>query len=221
MNIKNLIVLDTETCSLKGGILELAWAAFPTMEKLLTSTKENFIETSYQQYFKNPIPIDPFAFDVHGITEKSVENCPLYDVKTHFYLPILEKLFACDYSETLLIGHNINTFDIRVAELSKDHPTIDTMKLAEFLIKEKILTHDGGKKLDLLCSIYCSKDQAHINQFHGAMQDNWKVILFLQALKAKYLPDAGLEEFMVLSDHTLSPNIRKKYLKQARISLGE
>lgn len=197
MQTQILVVLDSETCSLAGGILEIGFIEYSCLEDLLSQKKESFLEKSIVSRHKNPFPIDPFAFTIHGITEEAVKDKFLYSPALDFYgkLTNLPEV----WEDLILIGHNVSTFDQRVCSLSPQHPCIDTMVLARVLAKFGALTHEGGNRLDTLVSIYCSKEKAHLLDFHGSIADNWKTIVFLKFLLNSYLKGAKLEELIDLS----------------------
>ena len=192
---QTLVILDCETCSLAGGIIEIGLISFDTLEELLQVSEEDFKEKSFCSRHENPIPIDAGAFAVHGISEKDVKGLPRYSASTDFYGRVED--FPAE--QIVLIGHNVISFDQKRLDLSDFHPAIDTMVLARVLAKEGKLTHEGGNKLDLLVSIYCSKEQAHLKQFHGTVGDNWKTLVFLKYLFETHLKGANVEELCFLS----------------------
>ena len=192
---QTLVILDCETCSLAGGIIEIGLISFDTLEDLLKVSEEDFRERSLFSRHENPIPIDAGAFAVHGISEKDVKGLPRYSASMDFY----EKVKDFPAEQIVLIGHNVISFDQKRLDLSDFHPAIDTLNLVRLLIKEEKLTHEGGNKLDFLVSIYCSKEQAHLKQFHGAIGDNWKVVVFLKYLLEIHLKGATVEELCFLS----------------------
>jgi len=194
---QTLIVLDSETCSLAGGILEIGFIEYTCLEELLQQKKKDFLEKSVVSRHKNPFPIDPFAFTVHGITEEAVKDKEFYSPVPDFYSKI--KNLPEEMEDLILIGHNVSTFDQKVLTLSPQHPCIDTMVLARVLAKFGALTHEGNNKLDTLVSVYCSKEKAHLLDFHGAVTDNWKTIVFLKFLLNSCLKGAKIEELIDLS----------------------
>lgn len=72
---QTLVILDCETCSLAGGIIEIGLISFDTLEDLLKVSEEDFRERSLFSRHENPIPIDAGAFAVHGISEKMLKVC--------------------------------------------------------------------------------------------------------------------------------------------------
>lgn len=217
--MQHLIILDTETCGFAGGILEIGFSVFNSLTELTEISAEDFKNRSVRSRHKNPMPIAAEAFAVHGISEADVKDCPLYEEEEHFYNPLAQLLNfqgpateLKEHSGIVIVGHNVRSFDSKVANLSMEHMYLDTMVICRQLVSKKIMTHEGGCKLDILSSIYCSKEQAHMKEFHGTISDNWKVVLLLKVLLEHFLPNADLVKLIQLSDTTLSTASRAKIL---------
>jgi DNA polymerase III epsilon subunit-like protein len=205
---KILVVLDSETCGLQGGVVQFGYVTFLSMAKLQTCPKDQFDEWYREALYKNPFPIHPEAEKIHGITAEMVKAKPFFSAREHFF-----SYFSPEEEKTLVfVGHNVSGFDIRVCGLEPQDPTsapfpyIDTMVIARFLVSKKLLTHEGGNKLDLLTALYCSKDKAHLNEYHGTKADNWKTIVFLRFLLSGVLEGCTVEDLIFLSSKASAPN---------------
>ena len=205
---KTLVVLDSETCGLQGGVVQFGYVTFLSLAKLETCTKDQFDDLHNEALYKNPFPIHPEAEKIHGITAERVKDKPFFSAREHFF-----SNFSPEEEKTLVfVGHNISGFDIRVCGLEPKDPTaspfpyIDTMVIARFLVSKKLLTHEGGNKLDLLTALYCSKEKAHLNEYHGTKADNWKTIVFLRFLLSDILKGCTVEDLIFLSSKASAPN---------------
>lgn len=110
------LIFDTETSSLQGGVVEIAWMWVDSNLKILAEACHRV----------NPErPIEAEAYAIHGISDADVANCPvLAEVCKGFTRPVP----AC--------GHNIG-FDIRMV---KPHIQVSrslcTLALARQYIKD-------------------------------------------------------------------------------------
>lgn len=210
---KTLVLLDCETCSLKGGIIELGTRALSSLEELLSLSEEDFLAEIEQEYFKNPIPIEEGAYAVHGIDEGMIADRPFYD-PSDFYKRFYsgEELAAVDELATnlILVGYNVEAFDRKRLGLSDNHTSIDLLRLAKLLCDAGVLKHNVegaklGNKLDTLLALYCSQHAAHQRDRHGAAHDVYKTFLLFRWLVTEPLPNATVGELVFLS----SPNAAK------------
>ena len=115
VHMANFHILDTETASLQGGVVELAYLEVDADLNVLSE---------FCSHVNPERPIDPGAQKVHGITDEMVKDAPtLAEVASHFTGPIE------------MIAHNAH-FDRRMIQ-----PTIQvgtmlcTLKMARALIK--------------------------------------------------------------------------------------
>lgn len=108
-------ILDTETASLQGGVVEIAW--------LRINDKLEVID-EFQSLVNPERPIDPGAFAIHGISEEDVAWSPTLAM-------IAEKITWPVY----MIAHNVS-FDARMV---KPHiipeTTLCTLSLSRQYIK--------------------------------------------------------------------------------------
>jgi DNA polymerase III epsilon subunit-like protein len=211
---KTLVVLDSETCGLQGGVVQFGYIVAGFDDRILplkaiqTCSKEIFDLYHKEALYKNPFPIHPEAEKIHGITADMVKDCEFFSARKHFFYH-----FTKEEEKTLVfVGHNVSGFDIRVCGLEPElpettpFPYIDTMVIARFLVSKKLLTHEGGNKLDLLTALYCSKEKAHLNEYHGTKADNWKTIVFLRFLLGGILEGCTVEDLIFLSSKASAPN---------------
>lgn len=205
---KTLVVLDSETCGLQGGVVQFGYICFQNLNRLQMMAKEVFDLNHHEALYKNPFPIHPEAEKIHGITADMVKDCEFFSAREHFF-----NYFSEEEEKTLVfVGHNVSGFDIRVCGLEPEPPEttpfpyIDTMVIARFLVSKKLLTHEGGNKLDLLTALYCSKEKAHLNEYHGTKADNWKTIVFLRFLLSGILEGCTVEDLIFLSSKASAPN---------------
>ena len=91
----NAIILDTETHTLNGKPIEIAYAPIEIHDGKITLDKSQL----FDQLYSVEEPISYAAMAVHHILESDIENQPLY---TSFKLPL---------STQYIIGHNID-YDI-------------------------------------------------------------------------------------------------------------
>lgn len=220
----NLTFVDCETCSLAGGIIELSVASVKNLSEVRSMTKEAFLELTLTERFKNPIPIEQGAFEIHGIREETLKDLPLYtpaDFYKHFVLGDDITPLDALAEVMVLVGHNIATFDRPRLGLLPEHKTIDTLNLARLLEKTKDLTHNlgefkAGNKLDTLISIYCPETASHQFQHHGSAADCYKTLVFLQWLLENPLKGANEGELVFLSSTANSMPVRKALLNNIK-----
>lgn len=212
--MNSLVFLDCETCDLAGGIIELSLATCSSLQELLQIDYAVFRETIQTTRYKNPRPIDPKAFEIHGITEKELQYLTPYhytDFYNHFATNSITSLD--DLAEAyVLIGHNVIGFDRSRLELRPEHHAIDTLVLTRFLEKTGDLTHNNevrvGNKLDTLVSIYCPENGAHRAEYHNSAADCIKTFLYLRWLLQNPLKGIAEGELVYLS--ALEPSLYAK-----------
>lgn len=221
---KNLVLVDCETCSLKGGILELGTRKLNSLEEVLTLSEEDFLADIEQEYFKNPIPIEERAYAVHGIDESMVAARPFYD-PSDFYKRFYSgaELAAVDELATnlILVGYNVEAFDRKRLGLSDNHTSIDLLLIARLLCEVGVLKHNTeevklGNKLDTLVALYCSEHAAHQRERHGAAHDVYKTFLLLRWLITDPLPNPTLGELVFLSSSRGSKTSKKALITSIR-----
>jgi DNA polymerase III epsilon subunit-like protein len=112
--MSNLIFLDTETTGVR----------FPRLVEL------GFIQEGEEAItfrVKPPVPIEPGASAVNGITNEMVENCPTFNAYKDAVKELLET--------NIIVAHNAN-FDVQVLDYEGVHirSYICTKKLARLLV---------------------------------------------------------------------------------------
>lgn len=114
--MENMYIIDTETASLHGGVVELAYLL---VDLELNVLKESCVRVNPER------PIDPHAQAVHGISDEDVAGCPtLAEVTTEFTEPII------------WCGHNA-AFDIRMLNPHiRPDVTLCTLALAREYVKD-------------------------------------------------------------------------------------
>jgi exodeoxyribonuclease X len=95
--ITEALILDTETASLQGGIVEWAW--------LLVDAKTLDVKEEFRTLVNPGRPIDPRAQAIHGITEDMVKDCQ----------PISAYMGRFRIKRPYVIAHNA-PFDLRMLE---------------------------------------------------------------------------------------------------------
>lgn len=114
-------ILDTETASLSGGCVEIAWLHVDTELKVLEE---------FRSLCNPERPIEPGAFAVHGISQEAVADAPT--------LAQLAKMLP---SHIDVIAHNA-PFDCR---MTKPHITVARQLCTLALAREHIKTTSNHK----------------------------------------------------------------------------
>jgi len=110
-----LLVLDTETASLKGGVVELAF---------VTLTDDLEIQDQHCTLVDPERDIDPGAFAIHGITREQTLG-----------KPTLAEVVRLLPEKSWIIGHNCS-FDMRmIAPAYKPDATLCTLALSRQYVK--------------------------------------------------------------------------------------
>jgi exodeoxyribonuclease X len=123
-----LFILDTETCGLTGGVVELAY--------LRVDFELNILD-EFCTLVNPEKPIDPRATQIHGITDADVANCETMAQVTARMPWFIEPVIWC--------GHNAG-FDVRMTDpFIRPSKTLCTLALAREFIKGT-----SNNKLDTL-----------------------------------------------------------------------
>lgn len=188
----DFVLFDLETTS-----------KYPTMAEILeiaaVKVRNNVIVEEFESLVNPDIEIPTEATAINGITNEMVSDAPkLTEVLNKFYDFIKDEI---------LIGHNINTFDLNVisAKYSEimnihlDNDFLDTLQLSRRLIDQN---ECGNFKLNSLCN-YLNID---IKPNHRAMQDvksNFE--LYLKLKEINYLPEEKVKS-IIKSKKRLAPS---------------
>lgn len=163
-------VIDTETASLKGGVVEIAKVDFIEQDGTLSVIDAG-------SHLINPERrIEWGAMGVHGVTNEMVVEAPTLAQVVDSYLP--------NDSIEYFIGHNIS-FDIRIlGEDFSHHKTICTLALARKLIdKNECGDH---KNSTLFYYLGCYKTMEYEGAAHRALYDSYMTYEILKALMIKF-----------------------------------
>lgn len=188
------IVLDTETtgASKESQVIELAYIALDDSffshvlmnrnHLLQVADGKSSIDESlvFEQRYKPSVDIDPRAYEVHGINQLMLKDCPPASSLT---VP------AVDYA----IAHN-SSFDKRLLRQTMSDKYwgifdkikwIDTLTLAKIFDKQLKIGYENHK-LDIVIKFHFP-DYAHllIEDKHKALGDCIKALLFLTVLVEK------------------------------------
>lgn len=182
----NPIILDTETHTINGFPIEVAYAPCSFEQGVLGFDQSQL----FDEFFSCPEPISYGAMAVHHILEADLADKPSYDT---FRLP---NHFDC------LIGHNIN-YDIEA--IKKCDPEINvksicTLALARFAWPE-LETHTLSA---LFYFVNSDKGKArdYLRNAHSAKYDIWFTYIILKNICLKL----GIKDMNSL--HVLSEQVR-------------
>lgn len=149
MNLpSDYIVVDIETtgCSKNDDIIEIA----------AVKVRNNVIVDKFESLIKPSVQISSDIIELTGITNKLVANAPLFEDVLNDFLAFIDK--------DVLIGHNIDNFDMRFISAKAlescgviiHNATIDTLKISRDILPIK------HHKLADLCNYFSvSNDNAH------------------------------------------------------------
>jgi exodeoxyribonuclease X len=168
-----LRIIDTETTSLNGEVIE--FAMITTDERLnIISIQNNLIKPSS--------PVEPSASCIHHITNEMLEDKPTFKEVVSEY--------KVDYEKDMFIAHN-SPFDKRMlikegmSEL-KDVKWLDTLKLAQKLLPKRY----GEDKLGTLFYGYkCYLTMESEGDSHRASHDCLMLIEVLKRIMEEFSLD--------------------------------
>jgi DNA polymerase III epsilon subunit-like protein len=123
-----LCILDIETTGFEPEDSEI-------LELYILKVKDNEIIDEFYSLFNTKQNIE--NSHIHGITNEKVKDSPYFEEKS---LEIREFV-----KESVLVGHNINYFDLKFLNYYLDQPlnnkTIDTVLLSRTKLNDKIKNH--------------------------------------------------------------------------------
>ena len=170
------VVFDLETCGLDN------YHKYKIIEIAAVKVRNNNIVDKFEKLVNPQIPIPKEASNVNGITDDMVKNALILDdIIGNFY-----KFIGKD----VLVGHNINGYDINILSqcftkllgTTLNNDFVDTCQLSQKLIpKEEIPNY----KLPTLCDYF----NISIKPNHRALQDvkaNFELYKILQALNVEH-----------------------------------
>lgn len=146
--------VDIETTGLdpaKARIIEIAFAVYNEHGKRLAS---------YEQRFNPRIPIDPKAYDVHGISLADLKDCPLFGEHAPSIVKLLSKI-------DVLVGHNGKGFDFPFieAELQRNGLVMPNVIEVDTMLDGRWACEDGKQpklsELAFACGLSYDTDHAH------------------------------------------------------------
>lgn len=137
------IIFDTETASLQGGVVELAWLV---IDHNLTVLEQQVHRINPQR------PIDPGAFAVHGISDADVANCPTL-------LEVTDKI----PQPCRAIGHNVSFDQRMVGSAIVIKESLCTLELSRRYVGTGTSNHKLGTLIEEL--------GLPTRQFHSALDD--------------------------------------------------
>lgn len=163
-------VIDTETASLQGGVVEIAKVDFIEQDGSLS------VVDAVSRLINPQRTISWGAMGVHGITPEMVSEAPTLAQVVYDYIPSSK----IEY----LVGHNIS-FDIRMlGEVFTHHKTICTLALARKLIDKKEC--GDHKNSTLFYYLGCYKTMEYEGVAHRALYDSYMTYEILKALMVKF-----------------------------------
>lgn len=186
----NAIILDTETHSINGFPIEIAYAPC-SFEQGAMGFKHSEV---YDEFFSCPEPISYGAMAVHHILEVDIADKPSYET---FRLP---KNVQC------LVGHNIN-YDleaIRKCDPEIELKSICTLALARFTWPE-LETHTLGSLFYFVSSDKV-KARDYLRNAHSAKYDIWFTYIILKNICLK-LGIKDINSLYVLSEQVRTPKV--------------
>jgi exodeoxyribonuclease X len=201
-------IVDTETASLSGGIVEIASVAINKHGSMVGLPRVDRVNPECK--------IGYGAMAIHNITEDMVAKCPTIDkVIKHHKLKKGEEYF---------IAHN-SIFDLKMLGnnyLPEDKKVLCTLKLAQALYRKGNL--EGKVENHKLGTLYYTFGlnllDTYEGDFHGAGKDTYVTGLLLEhmlnefelTLEHAYLISIGEKKAPVPDvDHSIEPCFMKKY----------
>lgn len=174
-----LVVLDTETANVRGAPFLLELGAVRVIDGEIAETFEELVLP--------PVPIEPEATEIHGITEEAVRRAaPASEVLARF-VAWLGSDWMCAHNagfDARVLGFEFT----RAAMAPPGAPFLDTLKLAR-----KYLPESPDHKLPTLCQHLDLEPGDH----HRALADAvwcWKVLEACAARAGTRSPAALLRE---------------------------
>ncbi|MCF4702757.1 3'-5' exonuclease, partial [Acinetobacter baumannii] len=149
------LILDTETNTLNGYPIEIAYTPFSFENGQIQIHKDH----AFSRYFSCPEPIDLEAMAVHNIIEADIEGQPSCEA---FRLP--------DGVE-FIVGHNID-YDIKA--LNKCGPAIKAKTICTLALARDVWPELPSHKLAVLYYfIMSNREEArkHLRHAHSARAD--------------------------------------------------
>lgn len=189
------IVIDTETTGTKktDQVIELAYipmtdAFFSIVLQIrsellayVENPETSTIDSFFEQRYKPSVDIDPFAFEVHGITQQMLADCPKAETLT-----IPGKVeFA--------VAHNAS-FDKRMIRQTMSHELhgqfdeikwICTVSLSKIFDKQLKIGYENNKLDTVIRHHFPEHAEKLISDKHKALGDVIKCLLFLTVLVEK------------------------------------
>lgn len=182
------LILDTETHSLNGYPIEIAYAHCSFEQGLLVINHDQV----FDEYFSCPEPISYGAMAVHHILESDIADKPSYEV---FRLP---------ENTVYMIGHNID-YDIQAVKLCDPSITVKgicTLALARMVWGE-LETHTLGA---LYYFVMNDKETArkHLRHAHNAKADIYFTGVILNEIVQK-LAIKDMNSLFIMSETARVP----------------
>ncbi|MCW8037910.1 3'-5' exonuclease [Acinetobacter entericus] len=186
----NAIIADTETNTMNGYPIEIAYANCAFDQGKLVIDQEN----AFDGFFSCPDPISLGAMAVHHILPSEIENKPLYST---FKLP---------EGITHIIGHNID-YDIRA--LQKCQQTIQvkgvcTLALSRMVWPELESHNLSAMYYHVMDDLVTAK--RHLRGAHNAKADIYFTGVLLLAILEK-LAIKDMNSLWLISEQARIPNI--------------
>ena len=164
------LILDTETNSLNGYPIEIAYVPCSFEQGVLESNQN----LAFDEYFSCPEPIELGAMATCHILESDIADKPSYEV---FRLP---------ENTEYLIGHNID-YDIQAIKLcdsSINVKGICTLALAR-MVWDELETHNLTAMYYNVMSTDLEKARKHLRNAHNARWDIYFTGVVLQVIVEK------------------------------------
>lgn len=188
----NAIILDTETHTINGYPIEIAYGPCSFEQGELWFDQSQV----FDEFFSCPEPISYGAMAVHHILESDIAGKPSYDT---FRLPLPGSI---DY----IIGHNIN-YDIEAIKKCGSYvpkKSICTLALARFAWPE-LETHTLSALF-----YFTAKDKAdardRLRSAHNAKYDIWFTYIVLKNICLK-LGIKDMNSLYLLSEQARTPTV--------------
>lgn len=185
-----VIIADTETNTLNGYPIEIAYVSCAFQEGQLIIDQENV----FDGFFSCPDPISIGAMAVHHILPSEIENKPLYST------------FKMPEGVTHIIGHNID-YDIRA--LQKCQPALQvkgicTLALVRMVWPELEAHNLSAMYYHVMEDLVVAK--RHLRGAHNAKADIYFTGVILQALLKK-LAIKDMNSLWLLSEQARIPKV--------------
>lgn len=152
-------ILDTETASLQGGVVELAYLR---VDMQLNILEEFCVRVNPER------PIDPVAQGIHGISDADVADCQtLEQVSAAFTQPIIYMGHNCGFDQRMTKPHIVPSKSLCTLALAREFIKGTTNHKLETLQKE--LGLPVQKSHSALGDVYTTRDLlTHIISISGA-----------------------------------------------------